>query len=414
VSSKKRNKDIIAGLDIGETKVVCAIGKLNASNDTVDILGIAQAESNGLKNGIIIDIESLSDAIASAVEDAEDQAECRVSSVITNLSGKDVMGISSRGSVVVSNGKTQVRERDVERALKEAENIALPLDRDVLHKFIDNFTVDTQAGIKNPVGLYGSRLLTSVYFITALYKHIRNMARTINQAGFEVEDLMLSNLANAQSVLTGNEQNKDFMLLDIGASSSSVSLFHDEKIKWHDVITMGGDYLTESISDFFKISADEAEDIKIRYGQTGTSHHKENIEKITFSHGKVEMVISRSELIHLLDLRLHQLFNSIIGRMERAGHRLTKEPFLVITGQSAQMDGLLESAEEFFGVPVRLGYTRGLGRSVGNVADPAYTTAIGIVKYAAKEKMAKKIDLSGHGILSKILLKSRQFLSEYF
>jgi cell division protein FtsA len=383
----EKNDNIFVGLDIGTTKV-CAI-VAEAKDDSLDIIGVGNSSSTGLKNGVVVNIENTVDSIAKAVEDAELMAGYQIQSATVGIAGSHIRGFSGRGIVAVKS--REVAQQDVERVLSAAKTISIPIDHEVIHVIPQGFSVDDQDDVKNPVGMSGLRLEATVHIVTASSIAAQNIVKCVNKAGIDVSEIVLEQIASSEAVLTEDEKELGVALIDIGGGTTDIAIFNGGNIIHTFVIPKGGQSVTSDVSKGTTTIPQEAEKIKIRYGIAKESlAGKDEIIEIPGFGGRPPRPISRQLLGNIIEQRMAEIFTWIRKNIEKNGLESKILSGYVITGGAALIDGSAELAEEIFNAPVRIGYPLNVGGLTDAVGSPVYSTAVGLVKYAYKNGKRNK------------------------
>ncbi len=387
-------EDLIVGLDIGTTKVCAVIGEINDSGK-IEIVGIGTAPSEGLRKGVVINIESTLKAVTKAIEAAEMMSGREVSSVITGIAGSHVEGINSRGVVAVSGRDREITAEDVRRVIEAARAVVIPMDREVLHVIPQEYIVDDQGGIKDPLDMIGIRLEAEVHIITGSVTSAQNLLKCVNRAGFRVEDIVLESIASARAVLSEEEKELGVLMIDLGGGTTDVLVYVDGSPYHTDVVAVGGEQVTSDISIVLKTPAEFAEKLK---KESGCCYMPlvDPTEDILLPGvgGWPSASIPKAELCKIIQPRMAETFSMIRDKMHRKGYLNHLRGGVVLTGGGSMMPGAAELAREIFGVPARIGYPFELGGLVQEYRNPMYSTAVGLVMYgdeiADKDKIHKK------------------------
>lgn len=375
-----RKGDLIVGLDIGTTKICAIVGEV--TDEGIDIIGIGTHPSRGLRKGVVVNIETTVQSIRRAIEEAELMAGCEVNTVFTGIAGGHIKGINSHGIVAVKN--KEVREADIQRVIDAAKAVAIPLDREVIHVLPQEFVIDDQGGIKEPLGMSGVRLEAKVHIVTAAVSSAQNIIKCANRTGLNVADIVLQPLASAKAVLTEEERELGVCLVDIGGGTTDIAIFQNGAIVHTGVIALGGNNLTSDVAIGLRTPAHEAEKIKQKWGTCLPSRvgAEETIEVPSVG-GREPRSIARQVLVDILEPRVEEIFQLVYREIQRSGHADLIPAGVVITGGSTLLDGMPELAEEVLGLPVRIGYPQGVGGLVDVVKSPMYATGVGLVMYGA-------------------------------
>ncbi|QQR89421.1 MAG: cell division protein FtsA [Myxococcales bacterium] len=374
--------EIIAGLDVGTTKVSCIIAE--QTEDGLDIIGIGSVPSKGLKKGVVVNIEATVQAIRTAIEQAETMAGCEVGTVYAGIGGSHVRGLNKQGVAAVS--EREVYAHDVARVLEQAKAIPLPGDRQVIHVLPQEYIVDDQDGVKEPVGMSGVRLEARVHLVTAANTSVQNIIKCAERCGQFVAEVVLEPLASADAVLSEDEKEIGVALIDVGGGTSDVIIYADGAVVHTSVIPVGGINLTSDIATGLRTPMAEAERIKIKYG-CASSHMVDDEETIEVPSvgGRAPRVLPRRVLCDIIEPRVEEIFSAVRHVIEETGYYDVLGAGVVITGGSTILDGMPELAEQVLGLPARRGAPMGVGGLADVVRSPAFSTGVGLVKYGARK-----------------------------
>ncbi len=408
-----KKDQLVVGLDIGTTKVCAIIGERNAEG-RIEIIGLGTCPSKGLRKGVVVNIDSTVDTIKRAVEEAELMAGTEIHSVYAGIAGGHIKSLNSRGVVAVKD--REVSRGDVARVIDAARAISIPLDREVLHVFPQEYIVDDQDGIKDPIGMSGVRLEAEVHIVTGAVASVHNIIKSCNRAGLEVKDIVLEPFASSLSVLTPEEQELGVALVDLGGGTSDLVIFLDGSI-WHtSVLALGGNNISNDISVGIRTPISEAERIKIKYGcaKTALVRDDETIEVPSVG-GREPRILSRQILSEIIEPRVEELFSLIKREIVKTGYEDIIASGLVVTGGTALMDGVVEVAEEVMQLPARLGKPRDIGGLVDVVSSPMYATAIGLVQYGFENLAGPALAApADEGLFNKVWARMKRWLGEFF
>jgi cell division protein FtsA len=374
-----------AGLDIGTTKISCILADQDPAGG-LRIVGIGNAPSEGLRRGAVVDLEKTVASITRAVEEAERMAGLDIKGVHAGIAGDHIRSLNSRGVVSVSRKDNEIAPADLERVIEAAKAIAIPTDREIIHVIPQEFIVDDQDGIKDPVGMSGVRLEAEVHIITGAVTSARNICRAIQRAGLKVYDLTLEPLASAMAVLDDDEKDLGVVLLDLGGGTTDMAVFHEGAVRHTSIIPFGGANVTSDIAIGLRTPIDKAEVIKIQHGAALAAMVGDETVNVSGVGGRGDKEISRHVLASMIEPRMEEIF-ALANREVRKNHFA---PLIgggvVLTGGTSLLPGAAELAEQVFEMPVRLGVPRGLGGLSANVCDPRYATGVGLVLHAAKSE----------------------------
>ncbi len=375
------DNEIIAGLDLGTTKVCAIVAEL--TDDGLDIIGIGSVPSKGLRKGVVVNIESTVQAIKAAIEQAETMAGVEVASVYAGIAGSHVRGMNQEGVAAIST--REVTAEDVQRVLEQAKAIPLPGDRHVIHVLPQEFIVDDQDGIREPVGMSGVRLEARVHLVTAANSAAQNITKVCERCDLHIAETVLEPLASAQAVLSDDEKEIGVALIDIGGGTTDLIIYVDGAVVHTSVIPIGGINLTNDIATGLRTPMAEAERIKIKYGCAATAmvDEDETIEVPSVG-GRPPRVLPRHVLCQIIEPRVEEIFAAVSHVIAETGYADMLASGAVITGGTTQLDGMPELAEQILGLPVRRGAPMGVGGLMDVVKSPAYSTGVGLVKYGAQ------------------------------
>ncbi len=387
----------VVGLDIGTTKVCAIIGEVG-ENGVIDIIGVGQAPSDGLRKGVVVNLESTVKSITKAIEEAELMSGTEVSSVYVGIAGGHIKGINSRGVVAITRPDHEITQSDVDRVIDAARAVSIPMDREVIHVLAQEFIVDDQDGIKDPVGMSGVRLEAEVHIVTGAVTSAQNIVRSVNRAGFEVDDIVLEPLASSFAVLTEDEKELGVVLVDIGGGTTDMALFVEGAIWQTEVLAIGGGNVTRDISVGLRTPINEAEQIKLRYGCALTDLVKpdEMIEVPTVG-GRKSKSLPRPVLVEIIQPRMEEIFLLLSREIKKTGYEDLVAGGVVLTGGAAAMEGVQELAERILDLPVRIGSPKGISGLVDVVNSPVFSTGVGLVFYGAKNVVAEGPARGGRG-----------------
>ena len=380
--AKKKPDNVLVGLDLGTTKVCAIVGEVKEGGQ-VDIIGIGISPSHGLKKGVVVNIDSTVESIKKAVQEAELMAGVEINSAFVGISGGHIKGINSRGVAAIKN--KEVGPADVARAIDGARAVNFPMDQQILHVLPQEFIIDDQDGIKDPLGMSGTRLDVKVHIITGAVAAIQNIVKSCSRAGLHVNDLVLQPLASSRAVLTAEEQELGVVVADIGGGTTDLAFFLEGSL-WHtEVLPIGGNHLTNDIAIGLRTPASEAEKIKIKYGCALASlvKHEETLDVPSVG-GRPPRLLSRQILCEIIEPRVEELFGMVQQRLKKTGLEDMFASGMVLTGGTALMEGVQDAAERYLGLPIRRGTPKGIGGLIDVVNSPVYATGVGLVIYGAE------------------------------
>ncbi len=380
---RKAEKNLIVGLDIGTSKVVAIVGELKGNGDQVEVIGIGHHPSRGLKKGVVVNIESTVQSIQRAVEEAELMAGCEIHSVFAGIAGSHVRSLNSHGIVAIRD--KEVAPGDVERVIDAARAVAIPADQRILHILPQEFIVDDQDGIREPIGMSGVRLEAKVHMVTGAASAVQNIIKCVRRCGLEVDDVILEQLASSYSVATDDEKDLGVCLVDVGGGTTDIAVFIDGAIRHTAVIPIAGDQVTNDIAVALRTPTHHAEEIKIKYACA--------LPQLTSSDETIEVPsvgdrparrLARQTLAEVVEPRYEELFSLVQAELRRSGFEDMIAAGLVITGGSARMEGAVELAEEVFHMPVRLGMPQHVQGLSDVVRNPVYATGVGLLIFGSR------------------------------
>ena len=402
--------EIIVGLDIGTTKMCAVVGEVRP--DSIEIIGIGSHPSEGLRKGVVVNIEKTVESIKKAIEEAETMAGCEISSVYAGIAGGHIKGFNSHG--VIALKEREVTRKDIERVIEAASAVAIPMDREVIHVLTQEFIVDDQDGITDPLGMAGVRLEAKIHIVTGAVTSAQNIIKCANRAGLDVCDIVLESLASSEAVLSEEERNLGVALLDFGGGTTDLAVFSRGTIKHTSVLALGGDNLTYDISIGLRTPKQEAERIKIKYGCALSSMiGKDETIEVPGVGGRKPRVLSRQILGEILEPRVEEIFTLVHNELARSGHEEIINSGVVITGGSAELSGIPETAEQIFNAPCRIGYPQGISGLVEVVNKPMYATAVGLVLYGAKRvKDGKPFRTRDTNIFGRVMNRMKRWFKE--
>jgi cell division protein FtsA len=398
----QKKGELIVGLDIGTTKICCIVGELTP--DGIDVVGIGTQPSRGLRKGVVINIDATVASIRRAVEEAELMAGCEISSVFAGIAGGHIRGLNSQGVVAVKD--REVRQGDIDRVLDAARAINIPQDREILHVLPQEYVIDEQDGIREPLGMSGVRLEAKVHIVTAAVSSAQNIIKCCARTNLSVAAVVLEPLASAEAVVADEEKELGVALVDIGGGTTDIAIFSNGAIQHTSVIPLGGNHLTNDIAVGLRTPMQEAERIKIRFGsaQSQLLDREETIEVPSVG-GRAPRVLSRRILCEIIEPRVEEIFGLVRKEIEKAGQEDLLASGVVLTGGSSALHAMPELAEEVLGLPVRRGIPRGVGGLIDVIKSPQHATAVGLLHYGARHGRTPGMRLgASHGNLRERVL----------
>jgi len=378
--AKRADRTLIVGLDIGTSKVVALVGEI-APDGSIEVIGLGSQPSRGLKKGVVVNIESTVQSIQRAVEEAELMAGCEIHSVFAGIAGSHVRSLNSHGVVAIRD--REVTQHDVVHVIDAARAVAIPADQKILHVLPQEFIIDGQEGIRDPIGMSGVRLEAKVHIVTGADSAAQNIEKCIQRCGLEVDDVVLEQLASSFATLTDDEKELGVCLVDIGGGTTDLAVFSSGAIRHTAVIPIAGDQVTNDIAVSMRTPTHYAEDIKVRYAcaLSQLANPDESIEVPSVGERPARR-LARQTLAEVVEPRYEELFGLVRDELRRSGFEEAIAAGIVITGGSAKMEGAIELAEEVFHVPVRLGLPQQVQGLTDVIRNPIYSTAVGLLLYA--------------------------------
>ncbi len=411
MSNKREN--LIVGLDIGTTKICAIVG--NVTEDGVDIVGIGSSPSRGLRKGVVINIETTVASIKKAVEEAELMAGCEIKSVYAGIAGGHIKGFNSQGVIAIKN--REVTSDDVRRVIDAAKAIAIPMDREVIHILPQEFIIDDQDGIREPLGMSGVRLEAKVHIVTGAVASAQNIIKSCNRGGLDVADIVLEQLASSEAVVSSEEKEIGVALVDIGGGTTDIAIFVDGAIKHTSVLSLGGNHLTNDIAVGLRTPMAEAEKIKQKYGCCfSTMVGKDETIEVPSVGGRKPRVLSRQLLAEILEPRMEEIFALVNREIVKSGYEDRIASGVVLTGGTSILEGTPELAEQVFNLPVRRGLPQNIGGLVDVVNSPVYATGVGLVVYGSKNLGIREFPTvqTDDNVFRRVARRMKEWFGEFF
>ncbi len=406
-----KNENMVVGLDIGTTKICAIVAEME--DDRRNIIGIGSHPSRGLRKGVVVNIESTVSAVKKAVEEAELMGGCNITSVYAGISGAHIKGLNSRGIVAIKD--REVGAADVKRVVDAAQALAIPVDREVLHVIPQEYIIDDQDGVKDPVGMAGVRLEAKVHIVTAAASATQNIVKCCNRAGLNVQNVILQQLAASEAVLGQDEKELGVALVDIGGGTTDISIFCGGAIVYTAVLPLGGNHLTNDVAVGLRTPAQEAEKIKQKYGCVLTSlvQREETIEVPSVG-GRNPRILSRQILSEILEPRVEEIFHLVQQELAKSGYEDRVAAGVVLTGGCSILEGMPELAEQIFNLPVRRGVPKGVGGLIDVVRNPMFATSVGLSMVGSKNEEQKKFRVQEKGGVSRFRGRMKELFGEIF
>jgi len=381
--SSVETENMIVGLDIGTSKVVAIVGK-RKMDGTIEVVGIGSHPSRGLKRGVVVNIEVTVQAIQRAVEEAELMAGCRIHSVYAGIAGSHIKSLNSHGIVAIRD--REVTQADIDRVIDAAQAVAIPADQKVLHILPQEFVIDNQEGIKEPMGMSGVRLEAKVHLVTCAVNAAQNIDKCVKRCGLEVDDIILEQLASSHAILTEDEKELGVCVVDMGGGTTDIAVFTGGAIRHTAVIPIAGDQVTNDIAMALRTPTQNAEEIKIKYACALTQlAGAEDTIKVPSVGDRAPRDLSRQALAEVVEPRYEELFTLVQSELRRSGFEEMIPAGIVITGGSSTMEGVVELAEEIFHMPVRLACPQAVSGMTEVVNNPIYATGVGLLIHGFRQ-----------------------------
>ena len=381
------HKEYIAGLDIGTTKTCCVLADIDLESGGADIVGVGLTPSDGLRKGVVVDIDSTTEAIRSVVDKAQKQAgNIQIRTVVVGVTGEHISSLNSRGVIAITSSDKEVTGSDVDRVVDASKVIVLPPEREIIHSIPRGFTVDGQDGIKDPVGMSGSRLEVETHIVTGSSTFIDNVIKCVARAGLVVESTVLEPIATSASAVLDAEKDLGVALIDIGCGTTDMAVFTNGEIFYTAVLPIGGNHVTRDIAVGLRTSQQEAERVKIAYGCSTVDMVADgDVFEITSLGADASRELPKKILASIIEPRMEEILEKVRGELIKSGYLGMLPGGGVITGGGALLPGAVEMAGKILGMPIRLGLPRDIGGLCDTVQSPIYTTAVGLAIYAAKQ-----------------------------
>jgi len=400
----------IVALDIGTNKVAAIIANVN-EREELEIIGIGTHQSKGLKKGVVVNIDSTVQSIQRAIEEAQLMAGCSVDSVYAGIAGSHIRSLNSHGIVAIRD--REVFSQDIERVIDAAKAMAIPADQKILHVLPQEFIIDTQEGVKEPLGMSGVRLEAKVHMVTGAVNAAQNIEKCIERCGLTVNGVVLEQLASSYSVLSDDERDLGVCIVDIGGGTTDIAIFTNGAIRHTAVIPIAGDQVTNDIAMALRTPTQNAEDIKIRYACALTQLAKaDEVIKVPGVGEKPERELSRQTLAEVVEPRYDELFRLVQAELRRSGFEDLIASGIVLTGGGAKMEGLIELAEEIFHMPVSLGAPRNVAGLKDIVRNPVFATSVGLLQYGLDQEKERPSKRSSRK--SSMFARVKSFFTENF
>lgn len=409
--------DLIAGLDIGTTKIVAIIAEPD-ENGELRVLGVGKSPSHGLRRGVVVNLEKTILSVQDALDEAEKHAGVEVGSIYAGIAGDHIRSINSRGVIAVGRGGSEIARADVDRVIEAAKAIALPMDREIIHVIPQEFIVDDQPGIRDPVGMAGVRLEGEIHIITGAVTSAQNIYKSVQRAGVDVQDLVLQPLASSYSILSEDEKELGVAMLDLGGGTADLAVFYEGSIRHTAVIGLGGENVTNDLAIGLRTPREQAERIKIDHGVAMQAMvERDELIEVPGVGGRPAREVSRDVLAAIIEPRMEEIFALALREIQRSEYADLLTTGLVLTGGGAMLAGACDLAERVFNMPVKIGVPTGIAGLSQEVSTPMYATAVGILQYAMSEGAGRGrrfVYGRGGGLFESILNRMRKWIDDFF
>ncbi|MGB8952910.1 MAG: cell division protein FtsA [Candidatus Aminicenantales bacterium] len=384
----------VVGLDIGTKKVTAVIAEITEEKK-VEVIGIGTSDSRGLRKGVVVNLDITSAAIKKAQEEAELMAGVGISSAFVGISGAHIKSFNSRGVIAVSGKNREISRDDIRRVIEQSKAVSIPPDREIIHIIPQEFVVDEQDGIKDPLSMSGIKLEVNVHIVTGAITLVQNLRTCVERSGINIEDIVLNQIATSASTLTHDEKELGVGLIDIGGGTTEVAIFERGSLWYTSIIPLGGDNFTNDIAVGLRTPIPDAEKIKRKFGCVSSTllDEQESIEVSAVGRGRKPRVVPRQLLVDIIQPRAEEIFRLVDNDIKRMGYERSLNSGIVLTGGTALLDGLEDVAEQIFDLPVRRGEPAGVGGLTDRVNTPDFATAVGLILYGyhlMKEKGVSK------------------------
>ena len=412
MNKTKEQKNLIVGLDIGTSKIVAIVAEIMPEG-RLEIIGMGQAPSRGLKKGVVVNIESTVNAIQRALEEAELMADCKIREVYTGIAGSHIRSINSHGMVAIKD--KEVGQSDVDRVIETARAVIIPTDQQVLHILTQEFIIDGQEDVREPLGMSGVKLEVKVHIVTGAISAAQNIIKCVRRCGLEVRDLVLQPLASSMAVLSEDEKDLGVCLVDIGGGTTDIAVFTGGAIRHTSVIPIAGDQITNDVAMALRTPTADAEDLKVKYGCAlrQLADAKEMIEVLGVGDRPARQ-LSRQTLAEVIEPRVEELYSLVQAELRRSGFEELLSSGIVITGGSSAMEGMAELGEEVFHMPVRLGMPQYVGGLAEVVRNPRFATGVGLLLAGMDQHQRHHLATMQNGSMTQIFNRMKSWFQGNF
>jgi len=404
--------NLLVGLDLGTTKVCAIVGETTEGGE-IDIVGIGTHPSFGLKRGVVVNIDDTVNSIKRAIAEAEHMAGCEISTVFSGIAGGHIKGITGHGMITIRT--QEVTKSDIDRVVESASALLIPTDREILHIIPQEYIVDGQPGIKDPVGMHGVKLEAKVHIVTGQITSAQNLVKCIHLAGMDVADISIEQIASSEAVLTEDEKEIGVVLIDIGGGTTDIGIFYGGTIRYIESMTLGGDHIDRDLALGLSAPLPEAKRIKEKYGSAllDLVNSEETVEVISVG-GRGLKNVPRKRLAMIIEPRVEEIFELIKREIVKSGYYDLMPGGAVITGGSVLIDGSAELAERVLGMPVRMGIPSNIGGLKDIIANPIYSTGVGLVLYGSRHDGEKKLRIRDENVFKNVFNGMKNWFSEFF
>ena len=412
MSKTKEQENLIVGLDIGTSKIVAIVAEI-LPEGRLEIIGMGQAPSRGLKKGVVVNIESTVTAIQRALEEAELMADCKIREVYTGIAGSHIRSINSHGMVAIKD--KEVNQSDVDRVIETARAVIIPTDQQVLHILTQEFIIDGQEDVREPLGMSGVKLEVKVHIVTGAISAAQNIIKCVRRCGLEVRDLILQPLASSMAVLSEDEKDLGVCLVDIGGGTTDIAVFTGGAIRHTSVIPIAGDQITNDVAMALRTPTADAEDLKVKYGCAlrQLADAKQMIEVLGVGDRPARQ-LSRQTLAEVIEPRVEELYSLVQAELRRSGFEELLSSGIVITGGSSAMEGMAELGEEVFHMPVRLGMPQYVGGLAEVVRNPRFATGVGLLLAGMDQHQRHHLAAMQNGSMTQIFNRMKSWFQGNF
>jgi len=412
MSKAKEQKNLIVGLDIGTSKIVAIVAEI-LPEGRLEIIGMGQTPSRGLKKGVVVNIESTVNAIQRALEEAELMADCKIREVYTGIAGSHIRSINSHGMVAIKD--KEVSQTDVDRVIETARAVIIPTDQQVLHILTQEFIIDGQEDVREPLGMSGVKLEVKVHIVTGAISAAQNIIKCVRRCGLEVRDLILQPLASSMAVLSEDEKDLGVCLVDIGGGTTDIAVFTGGAIRHTSVIPIAGDQITNDVAMALRTPTADAEDLKVKYGCAlrQLADAKQMIEVLGVGDRPARQ-LSRQTLAEVIEPRVEELYSLVQAELRRSGFEELLSSGIVITGGSSAMEGMAELGEEVFHMPVRLGMPQYVGGLAEVVRNPRFATGVGLLLAGMDQHQRHHLATMQNGSMTQVFNRMKSWFQGNF